>query len=139
MSMSMPTAERISEWLHRLVEIAIGDVNAAARLGIRIERPDLHAGDPLLHQADGELIGAVEKPVEILVRSFVLGVTDAPVVDGLSRFVTDIAIARTGVIGANHVLRFSAEELVDRLIGNLAEQVPKRDIEGGITAHLDAG
>ena len=37
------------------------------RLGVRIERPDLHAGDALLEQRLRQLVGAMQEGVEVLV------------------------------------------------------------------------
>ena len=53
--MSMSIADRranLAEGFERLFEIGIGDVEPAGGLGIGIERPDLHAGDALLEQAE---------------------------------------------------------------------------------------
>ena len=50
-----------------------------------------------------------------------------------------VARAGAGVVGADAVAREAAEELGDRLAGDLAEQVPQRDVEGGVAAEFGAG
>ena len=75
----------------------------AARLGIGVERPDLHAGDALLQQAQRQLAGPVEKGVEILIRSLglVRHLRQSPVADLLLGAVSHVAVAGAGVVDAD--------------------------------------
>ena len=60
----------LPERLERAIEVAGTDVVAEARLGVRIERPDLHPGDALGEEVGRELVRPVEERVEIFVRPF---------------------------------------------------------------------
>src|SRR6202035_3769116 len=48
-------------------EVGPRDVLTRGRLGSRVEWPDLHAADSLLDQALGQLVGAMQERVEVLV------------------------------------------------------------------------
>ena len=47
--------------------------------------------------------------------------------------------ARAGIVGANLAAGEAAQQLGERLARHLAEDVPERDVDGGIAAHLGAG
>ena len=55
------------------------------------------------------------------------------------RRIADVVVAGAGVVGADAVAEGSPEQLVDGLVGNLAEEVPEGDVEGGVAAGLGAG
>ena len=81
-----------------------------------------------------------QEPVEVLVRPG-RGRLGVPVRDrqpGRLRHAADVAVAGARVVGADPVARGAAEQLVDRLAADLAEQVPERDVDRGAAAVLDA-
>src|SRR5258708_5004420 len=98
-----------------------------ARLGIGVERPDLHPGDALREEVAGELVRSVEERVEILVRTLCLGFRQAPVHDGLAALVADVAVAGARVVGADRIAARAAEDTVQRLPGRLAAEIPQRN------------
>src|SRR6266850_7560678 len=100
-----------------------------------VERPDLHRGDALLEKRLRELVGAVQERVEVLVRTF--GSAQAPVRAGLLTRVADIAIAGAGVVGADRVAARAPKDLVERLVAELAVEVPERNVERGHSTRLD--
>ena len=51
----------------RLLQVGGGDVHAVRRAGGKVERPDLHRRDSHLEQRRGELVGAVQEGIEVLV------------------------------------------------------------------------
>ena len=113
-----------AERLECLVELGGRDVMTEGRLGVGVERPDLHAGRALVEQAAGQLGGAVEEGVQILVASVGVRLVQAPVRDRLRPASTDVAFAGAGVVGADLVARPAPEQVVQRLAERLAEQVP---------------
>ena len=94
-------AADLAERLERLVELGGADVEAARRLGGVVERPDLHAGDALAEQALGQLVGAVQERVEVLVRPGPVVLRQAPVVGQLAAVLAHVAVAGAGVVGAD--------------------------------------
>ena len=130
-------AAYLAERLQRPVEVARGDIVAVGLDRSMVERPDLHAGDALLQQAERQLVGAVEEGVEVLVGAFVRAF-QPPVVRAPVRAAAHIAVAGAGVVGADAVPAEAAEKLVDRLPRRLAEQVPERDVHGRPTPRLGA-
>src|SRR6185503_21338040 len=117
------------------VEIRSGDVLAVARLRERIERPDLHARDSLLEQRLREVVGAMQERVEVLIGPLRFSV-EAPVLRALSTGASHVAVAGAGVVGAHALAARAAEHLVERLVDDLAVEVPKRDIERRSGARL---
>ena len=85
-----------------------------------------------------QLVGAVQEGVEILVRACGLAGGQAPVVGQLADVLAHVAIAGAGVVDADLRARQAAQQLMDRLAGRLAEDVPERDVERGQAAHLGA-
>ena len=128
----------LAEGLQRPVEIGAGDVAALAGRGIIVEGPDLHAGDALLQQARGQLIGMGQEGLEILIGSLGDRALRVPLAGDLIQPASDIAVAGAGVVGADPVVAEAAQQLMDRLAGRLAEEIPERDIDGGEAAHLRA-
>ena len=68
----------LPERLERAIEVGGTDVVPEARLGVRVERPDLHPGDALGEQVAGELVRTVEERIEVLVRALGLARAAAP-------------------------------------------------------------
>src|SRR5688572_16909825 len=102
-----------------------------------VERPDLHASDALLEQRLREFIGAVQESIQVFVRPARFSI-EAPVLRALPARGADVAVPRTGVVRADRVAARATENLIERLAGELAEEVPERDVEGGRSARLDA-
>ena len=141
MSISRPTAARIwRKGSSARSRSAARDVVAAARLGVGVERPDLHAGDPLLAQAQRQLAGPVQEGVEILVGPFGLlrHLRYSPVADLLPGAGPHIAVAGTGVVDADAIPAGTSQQLVDRLTDRAPEDVPERDVDRRVAAPLDA-
>src|SRR5215211_3533669 len=130
----------LAEGLQGPVEIADGDIVAAARLGVGVERPDLHAGDPLLAQAQRQLACPVQEGVEILVRTLSLlrHLRQAPVADLLLGASPHVAIAGAGVIDADPFPAGTTEQLVNRLADVAPKEVPERDVDCRVAPSLDA-
>lgn len=114
------------------------DVLARARLGRGVERPDLHRGDAALQQFRRQFVRPGEKPVEIVVRR-ARQIGDAVIRGDLPLAAPHVGGAGAGVVGADALPREPAEQLRDRQTGGLTEQVPQRDVEGGVAAGLDPG
>ena len=127
-----------AERLQRPIEIPGGDVVAVGFHRRVVERPDLHSRDALLQQAVRQLVGPVEEGVEVLPGAFGRSV-EPPVVGPPVRAAAHVAVARAGVVGADPVPAQAPQQLVDRLPGRLAEEVPERDVHGGAPAGLGAG
>jgi hypothetical protein len=111
---------------------------AVGSLGERIERPDLHRRVAFRQQALREFVRALHERDLIVVRTFRTGRRvarrDAP-----ARHRTRVVVvARTGVVRANPLPALSAQQLADRLIHRLAEDVPKRDVDHGCRSNLGA-
>ena len=136
MSIWSPTALRIfSKGSSAALRSRGGDVLAAGLLGRVVERPDLHRRDAFGEQLLGELVGAVQEAVEIVV---VLPGVETVVGGRLALVVLDVLGAGAGVVGADRLPGEAAEQLRDRLARGLAEYVPERDVEGRVAAHLGA-
>ena len=58
----------LPERLERPIEVGGTNVVAETRLGIWVERPDLHPGDALGEQVAGQLVCTVEERIEVFVR-----------------------------------------------------------------------
>src|SRR5215212_9527674 len=121
----------LAEGLQGPVEIADGDIVAAARLGVGVERPDLHASDPLLAQAQRKLACPVQEGVEILVRTLGLlrHLRQSPVANLLLGASPHVAIASAGVVDADPFPAGTTEQLVDRLADAAPKEVPERDVD----------
>src|SRR6185295_7712931 len=104
-------------------------------LGMRIERPDLHAGDALLEQRLRQLVGAMQEGLEVLVGPLRLAV-ESPVPGVLSAGGADVAVARARVVGAYPFAARAAEQLIERLLADLAVKVPQREVESRGGARL---
>jgi hypothetical protein len=124
----------LAERLHRGLELAGGDVEAAPALGREVEGPDLHRRNALLEQRVRELVGAVQEGVEVLVRAFLA--VETPILGELALGAAYVAVAGAGVVGPDLRPRETAQELVDRPAGRLAEQVPERDVDRRGAAQL---
>ena len=64
---------------------------------------------------------------------------EPPVCRALALGCTHVGGAGTCVVDANARTREPAEQLRDRLPGDLAEKIPERDVESGIPSDLGAG
>ena len=96
---------------------------------------------PCSSRLSRERPGVVQEPVEVLVgpgRGW-LGVPVRDRQPGGLRHAADVAVAGAGVVGADPLARGAAEQLVDRLAADLAEEVPERDVDRRAAALLDAG
>ena len=91
---------------------------------------------PSDEQIAGEVVGVVEKPLEIFVGPLGRAVWQAPVIDRLVVAGPHVAISRTGVVDPDRIPRRSAQQLVQRLAGGLAAHVPKRDVDRRGGPHL---
>ncbi len=128
----------LSERLERAIEVGVADVVPEARLGVGVERPDLHPCDALREEVAGQLVRSVEERVEVLVRAFGLRIRQTPVHDGLPALVADVAVAGAGVVRADRIAACAAEDTVQRLPGRLATEVPERDVDRRGRPHLRA-
>ena len=120
MSISSPTAARIlRNGSSARSRSPRRDVVAAARFGVRVEWPDLHPGDALLAQVQRQLVGTVEEGVEVFVWSLGLlrRFRKSPVADLLLWARAHVAVPGAGVVDADALAAWPAEELVDRLPG----------------------
>ena len=139
MSILSPTALRIlRERLERRASSSAGEMSGRrVRSAAMIERPDLHAGDALLEQRVGEFVGAVQEAVEVLV---------GPACSPTPQLATGLAAARRGCSGSRRrCCRCGCDRatcrpaaVADRLADRLAEEVPQRDVDGGVAARLHA-
>ena len=127
----------LGERFERGIELGRRDVPAGRALGGDVEGPDLHAGDALLEQRQGKLVGAMQEGFEVLVGTLL--VADAPVGDGLAALVADVLVARAGVVDADAIAAPAAQRLADRPADRLAEQIPQRDVDRRVAARLHAG
>ena len=128
----------LPERLERAIEVGRADVVPEARLGVRVERPDLHPGDALGEEVAGKLVRSVEERVEIFVRALGLGARESPVHDGLAALVADVAVAGARVVRADRIAARAAEDPVQRLPDRLAAEVPQRDVDRRGGTHLRA-
>ena len=80
----------------------------------------------------------MQEGFEILVRAFRTA-TGTPIIERPVGPRAHIAVAGAGVVDAHLVVRQAAQELIDRLFGNPAPQIPKRDVDGRAPAGLGAG
>ena len=123
----------------RLFQVRGRDPRPVRGLRVLVERPDLHAGVALALQRERQLVGAVEEGVEVLVRPAGRRCSgQAPVRGRLHRLRPHVAITGTGVVDADPVAAFAAEQLIERLPRRLAEEVPQRDVDRRGGADLDA-
>src|SRR5215203_717756 len=111
-----------------------------ARLGIGVERPDLHAGDPLLAQAQRQLAGPVQEGVQVLVWPLGLRghLRQSPVADLLLGTSPHVAVAGAGVVDADALPARSSQQLVNRLTDPATEEVPEGDVDRRVTPPFDA-
>jgi hypothetical protein len=126
----------LGERLERGVQLGGRYVEAGRAFGGDVERPDFHAGDPLLQQGMRHLVGTVKEALEILVRPALLA--HMPVCDALGARVANVLVAGAGVVDADGVARAPAQHVADRLAVRLAEDIPQRDIDRGVAARFDA-
>src|SRR5690606_24681444 len=101
-----------------------------------VERPDFHCRYPFRKETFGKSAGITVEGQLVLVRAFLclFSVTDiAP------RAALVIGVASAGIVGADGGARQPAQKLVHRLVNCLAENVPKRHVDGGCSADLYAG
>ncbi len=137
--MSISVADRRADLLEgqqSALQVGGGNILAVGFLGRRVERPDLHRRDPLRQKVGGELAGAVEERVEVVVAVLC---AQAPIARVLALGGAHVGRAGAGVVGADARPREAAEKLRDRLPRRLAEQVPQRDVERRVAADLGAG
>ncbi len=83
---------------------------ATVFFGDGIERPDLHGLDVALQKFPGQT----------------------------SRFLIEIEPVVAGVVNAYGLTRRTAQQFIDRLSGNFAEQIPERDVDRAEGPHLGA-
>ncbi len=105
-------------------------------LGRVVERPDLHGVDALLEQRERKLVGAIEEGVEVLVLALLR--VEAEVGRALRRLGLDVGVAGAGVVDLDPVAHAAAEQVAERQVRRLAEDVPQRDVDGRAAAHLGA-
>src|SRR6185312_741122 len=113
------------------------DIAAARLAGRHVEWPDLHCRDATLEQTLRKRLGAMSKSIQILVRSFA-GVR-APVRQRSEIAGAHVAVTSAGVVDAQAIEAASAEQLMNRLIATLAEEVPEGEVEGRGRPVLDPG
>src|SRR5262249_55924391 len=90
---------------------------AQARNSLVVERPDLHGPNARTEQLSRELAGLGKRALVVRV----------PGVPG------------TGIVSGDALAAGAAQERVNRLSGQFAEQVPQRDVDRAQCAHLRAG
>ena len=129
-------AADLAERLQAAVQVPRCDVGAAARLGVRIEWPDLHGRDVLAQQVGRELVGPGEEGVEVLIGA--LRAAQAPVVDALLGLLADVPVARTGVVDGDVVPARAAKKLVQWPARGVPQDVPQCDVHRGAPARLCA-
>ena len=129
-------AADLLERLQRGFQVRQRDEPASGFFGRAIKGPDLHAGDAILQQGQRQIVRVVQKAVQIVIDA----VRTKPVIrGGLPGRLLDVIGPGAGVVGADLVAGEAAQKLRDRLAGGLAEQVPQRDVERRIAAHLGPG
>ena len=109
---------------------------AAGRFGKWVEWPDLHTRDALVEEAPGEVVGAMQKRIQVLIRAGFVDRREPPVVHCLFAPGADIAIAGARVVDADAIAACTPQELVDGLTSDLAEQIPQRQVDSGVAATL---
>src|SRR6185295_4690635 len=78
----------------------------------------------------------MQECVEVFVRALRLPI-QAPVLRALPAGGADVAIARAGIVGAHPLAACAAEQLIERLLGHLAVEIPQREVECRRRARLD--
>ena len=118
------------------LQIRPGEQAARRALGQRIERPDLHRAEALGQQALGQLVGALGEGDLVIIGTLRAVVrADLPARDRAGV----VVVARAGVVGADAIAARPAQQLMDRLLHRLAEDVPQGEIDHRRRAHLGAG
>ena len=125
----------------RRLEFGLRDVETAVGFGGDVEGPDLHGGDALGEKRFGEIGRAGEKSVEIIEAGDVawFRLRDAPVGGGLGFGASHVIRTGAGVVSADAIASAASEHLNDASVDRLAEEIPKREIDGGSGAGFDAG
>src|SRR3954470_13209876 len=111
------------------LEILSRQQTAVRALGERVERPDFHRGVALREQALGELVGAMYERYLVVIRPFRLqsGISCGDTATGNGTRV--VVVARARVVCADTFTAGAAEQLRDRLIESLPEDVPQSDVD----------
>ena len=134
----------LAERLQRLVEVGQRNARAVGGLGSDIERPDLHGADAFGEQALGKVAGIVAPREQILVRTLIgIAGLQRPVLAALEQRVllgrAHMLVAGAGVVDRHALVGAAAEQPPQRLAQRLPINVPERDVDGRIAAHLGAG
>ncbi|MNV52401.1 hypothetical protein D3C71_1444900 [compost metagenome] len=121
------------EGFERRLQIGRRDILTLGLFRRLVEWPDLHRRDAFGKQRFRQFVGAVQEAVQVII---VLAGRKPVIGRRLPRRLLDIFGARAGIVGADFLARKTAEQLRDRLASHFAENVPERDVEGGIAAHF---
>ena len=130
-------ADRLADLVERLerrFQVGGGDVLAARLLGCVVERPDLHRRDAVGEQLLGQFAGAQQEAVEVVI---LLPGGETVVGGVLALGFLDVFGAGAGVVGADRRLE-AAENFATSWPVAPCRNVPERDVEGRVAAHLDA-
>ncbi|CCF21430.1 protein of unknown function [Pseudorhizobium banfieldiae] len=132
-------ADSLADLFERLegeLQVRHRDILAARLFCGCIEGPDLHRGYAVREQRFRQLVGAVQEAVQVVVG----GASGEAVVCGrLACILLDVFSAGAGVVGADLFAAEATEQLGDRLVRHLAEDIPKCDVKGRIPSDLCAG
>ena len=83
-----------------------------------------------------EIVGMVQESLQIFIRS--LGIADAPVGDFLGAVVANVPVARAGIVNPDLVPRAASQHVADGFAVSFAEEIPQGDVDGRVSARLDA-
>ncbi len=138
MSISPPTASRMAlHRRHRPLEVGGRDLGAAGGRGEAVEGPDLHGPHPLGQQRAGEAGGIVELGLEVVHLALRRLARLNETADPADRGGGVVGGAGAGVVDADLFACPAAQERRHRHAQRLAEDVPERQVDGRVAAHLD--
>jgi hypothetical protein len=84
-----------------------------------------------------EFVGAMQERIEVLVLAF--GRVEPEVVGALRRQRLHVGRAGARVVDPDLLAHTTAEEIAQRQVGRLPEDVPQRDVDRSAPAHFGAG
>ncbi len=125
----------LTERNQRLVEI--GGVNEITAIGhsIGIEGPDFHRRNAFRQKTFSQGPSITMKCQLILIRTFLRIIL---ITDITTRAALVIGITGAGIIGTDRRTRKATQQLMDRLIGQFAKDIPQRDINCGGRTNFNA-
>ena len=104
-----------------------------------VERPDFHGCDALVQEVQGQFVSVVKEGVQVLVRATWRQLRSSVRAGGparapIARLCLPVVIAAARVVNPGAITYPAPQQLVEGLVANLAEQVPKRNIDGRVRA-----